>query len=742
MERLEAEKSALLDYVQEAEAVKQGHEKQLAQMQEAAESIGFRAAAAANAKTKAAEAESNKLREEVRALTKEMEELKNSKELAHNEGNSESIITERERYEKLSASYDQKVRELEEITGMQTDLVNMVQEANTERESQKTLITELQGTLVELQGKYGSNHDGMKMELEKIHESHDGEIVRLQKQLEEMQAEKELVLRDNIKGKLYEDEIKTLRAQVEEKTGIIEDMDAKIKAMQENPIAEVAVENAGEEDMRAMQAALDKAQKSVEEALSMKQELAAKRKELTSMELVVSDAGQKILMAEKESEGFKKEAAEMRTLMGQHHADMLQNAQRAHEAEGKVAALEMAARVSDETNKRLTETLEQFQQSSAVERKALSMQMEGLKSNGGQPTGSDSVTTNENDVGTLHATNEALQGTIADLASQMYELREQLEVAESSHPNLEGELETQKRQLVAQNEEIRFLTEKHTALEKEEARLQEIVKELKTMVSEETSGKSKKLEHKLSVMMAECESLRSSLELSEMARKLAKEEMGKAKQEAEKEKLEKEEVLTELKERRAECELMRQPIRMEGPSHEYEPQIYTRTIQTEAPSERRVLHTRPHNAVENRIVSAPRVTPDVGEEAFARRAGDLLGRLRSKRKDAVQPLASSGVNTPGASDPQERFDAYARAKSLEDRNWMVSDKSRFLPTEEAPEEVSQGSEEIDHGAFITHDSVIEKRGDDAMERKIAGFEEKFATLRRNAIEKGSFTFAA
>jgi len=738
IDRLEAEKSALLDYVQEAEAVKQGHETQLARMQEAAESIGYKAAAAGAAKTKAAEAESKKLRNEVQVLTEEVEELQKvlfSKEEARTSGSN----PHGQSFEELSVSYTEKVRELEEISGMQVDLVNMVQEANMEKEQQKGLITELQQTIVDMQEKFGSNKDGLTTELEELKASHNEKLSTLKDragQMDEMVEEKEKLLRENLKLKLYEEEIQALRQDLEESHEQLEKMSQKEK--KEAAEHQGSDEIACADEMRAMQGALDKAQKSVEEALAMKAELAGKRKEVTEMEMRVADAEQAVRTAEKEATGFKKEAGEMRTLMGQHHADMLQNAQRAHEAEGKVSTLEMSLNVSEDTNTRLKETLDHFQESSVAERKAMSAQLEGLKLNGHTVLASPE---SGNDVGTLNATNEALQGTIVDLASETYELREQLQAREGGQP----ELHRQIRELQAQNQELEGQKEmlmrenQEIFQQKDEARME-------LAVSEEVEEGRRKMEHKMTILMAECDSLRQSLELSEMARKLSKQEM-------EKEQSQKREALSQFKELQRDCEELKAKLK------EKEDMVYK--VSREGPeafkeeARYKSLEAQTY-AWENRIIQAEtRSTHDVSEEGLTRRGGDLLSRLRSKRSDPVQALQSSGVHTPGATDPQERFDAYARAKITADETWDVSNKSqgkrnsRFLSTVQDPG-VSQGPE-IDQGAFISHHSPVKqheedypvKGRDDAMERKIAGFEEKFAMLRRSSIDRGNahYTFA-
>jgi len=80
LERLEAEKAALLDYVQEAEAAKESQESQTRQrIQDAAESAGFKAAASVSAKTKAAEAANRRLESELESL---QDRLKNAELLA------------------------------------------------------------------------------------------------------------------------------------------------------------------------------------------------------------------------------------------------------------------------------------------------------------------------------------------------------------------------------------------------------------------------------------------------------------------------------------------------------------------------------------------------------------------------------------------------------------------------------------------------------------------------------------
>ena len=68
LRRVESEKGALLDYVQEAEAAKTRHETQMTRMKEAAETAGYKAAAHEKSKTKAAEAEAAQLRDELKAL--------------------------------------------------------------------------------------------------------------------------------------------------------------------------------------------------------------------------------------------------------------------------------------------------------------------------------------------------------------------------------------------------------------------------------------------------------------------------------------------------------------------------------------------------------------------------------------------------------------------------------------------------------------------------------------------------
>jgi hypothetical protein len=146
--------------------------------------------------------------------------------------------------------------------------------------------------------------------------------------------------------------------------------------------------------------------------------------------------------------------------------------------------------------------------------------------------------------------------------------------------------------------------------------------------------------------------------------------------------------------------------------------------------------------------------------------------------------------TPAPTDSQERFDAYARARVGEDGRWTGSaahpplNPPRVEGREWAQEAPREGEAKFDaldlngdgvltreewgQGAggrggngvvkvkasrpspLVAHASQSHSRPDppdgtkvlDERERKIAGFEEKFAQLRRNSIDKGAFTFAA
>jgi len=354
------------------------------------------------------------------------------------------------------------------------------------------------------------------------------------------------------------------------------------------------------------------------------------------------------------------------------------------------------------SNQGLTKTLGQLQE----ERKVLLTQLEHRPASG--------VGFVENDLGTLHATNEALQGSLADMAAQNYDLREQLSRTEPVHAPQQAR-GGHEQQLWEHSAEIQRLRQANQDLNHQAEHHQSQISQ--------SHHHYTTMEQRLALTIAECDSLRSSLELSEMARQLAKQEMAKE-SEANANLASKLALREEEEAFRSHREIPRVGLGMRGDATGGSFGTAAVAVGRSVEAEQGILVSR---VAEVAYEEATGPAPTVAE-----RAGDLLGRLRPPHTRNLQPLQSSGVRTPGASDPQERFDAYARAKSSEDESWLAGQQTRshFHAHEPIPPFIKEGGQEEAEAKLQPPPPIN------------LGFEEKFAALRRNLIGNGVAAFAA